>query len=107
MKKDVKKEKRLKGKTSKDLLILIIISIVLFVIGIIFIPVYKFALSIVVATIPYGYSLLDFLGKEKFQTFGQGAIIVSVIVRLVLGAFIGVVACPIKVGYSLMEDIQK
>ena len=104
-----KKEEKNRGKKkiNKDLLELIIISILLFIIGMLLIPVHRGALSIVLATIPYGYSLLDFLNKDKFKIFGKGAIVVSVIVRLILGAFIGVVSWPVKIGYTLLEDNQK
>lgn len=105
MKKRIKDKK--KKTFNKELLKLFLISLVLFIIGIVFIPVHRLALAIVLATAPYGYSILNFLDQKKFKIFGKYSLIVSVIVRVILGTFIGVAACPVKIGYSLLDDDLK
>lgn len=107
-KEKVKKEKKLKGRISKRLLRLAIISFLLLFFGIFIFrhSEHQIALSIIIATIPYGYDLLDFLNEERFSMFGKLDFIVSIIVRVVLGAFIGVAASVVVIGKYLLEDIQ-
>ena len=102
----MRKKENNKKKINSELLELIIISILLFIIGMLLIPVNRGALSIALAMTPYGYSLLDILDKDKFKKLGKFSIVISVILRLILGAFIGVVAFPIKIGAILLEDNQ-
>lgn len=101
MKKKVKKEKK---KIDKELLNLIIISLFLFVFGLIIFHNNTFIYSFVLGCTPYGYSLLEFLSEDKFKMFGKIDFIVSFLVRSVLGLFIGVIAFPIKIGFSIMDE---
>lgn len=101
MKKKVKKEKK---KIDKELLRLIIISLFLFIFGLITFHENKFIYSFILGCTPYGYSLLDFLSDDKFKMFGKIDFIVSFLVRAMLGLFIGVIAFPIKIGFSIMEQ---
>lgn len=98
------KKKENKKKIDKELLNLILISILLFVFGLIIFRDNKFIFSVILGCIPYGYSLLDFIDKEKFKKLGKLSLVISCLVKIVLGTFIGVVALPIKIGFSIMES---
>lgn len=98
------KKKEKKKKIDKELLNLILISILLFMFGLIIFKDNKFIFSVILGCVPYGYSLLDFFDEEKFKKFGKFSCVISCLVRIVLGTFIGVVALPIKIGFSIMEN---
>ena len=105
MKKKNRKEKR---KTNKKLLILVVISLLLLIFGLYIFRnnTNRVAFSVILATIPYGYDLLEIFNEDKFAKFGKLATPISIIVRLVVGTFIGVAASVVDIGKYLLEDIQ-
>jgi len=103
------KKKKDKKRINKVLLKLLCISIVLLIVSLYILKDNnnQIAISVIIATIPYGYVILDFLDEKRFSKFGKFSLFISILVRFILGAFIGVAASIVVIGKYLLQDIQE
>ena len=105
------KNKKIKKKprVPKELIKIVVVSFFLLFIGIIVFrrSEYQIAISVIIATIPYGYIMLDFLDEKRFSKFGNFSLFISFLVRFILGTFIGIAASVVVIAKYLLQDIQE